>query len=116
MLTLYVGQALLCAGLQCWPALVGPMTYQFVGGTYEIVNRKVIEDGYGGDVLQFAENETTVYSIHRVWLGNPKQKRQLRLNSENARDRHITNGCVNVDPTVYDYLVSQRFSSLRVLP
>jgi len=69
--------------------------------------RITADPGYGGDVVKFAENDTLVFAIHRVWTLSPKQRRLERLASPNPADRvGITNGCVNVAPEVYDRLVS----------
>lgn len=43
-------------------------------------------------------------AIHRVWLQDPAQRRAWRLHHGTARDRHITAGCVNVAPAVYQAL------------
>jgi hypothetical protein len=86
---------------ECHPALVGHDTPV---GQFQIVQRLTSQPGYGGDVLQFKETDNAWYAIHRVWTLSPKQKRVERLNSDNPKDRVITNGCVNVDPNVYERL------------
>lgn len=87
---------------RCHPVLIGADTPR---GTF-VVNQRLTDDpGYGGDVLQFKETSTAVYAIHRVYLLNPKERRAQRLASPLASDRHITRGCINVDPSVYDQLV-----------
>lgn len=116
-LTLFISQAMLCSALQCWPVLVGPKTAQFVGQTLTLSQRVTSDPGYGGDVLQFAEDETTVYAIHRVWVLRPEERRLERLRQPDPRRRSITNGCVNVEPAVYDYLVRHfRDANLKVEP
>lgn len=116
-LTLFVSQALLCTALQCWPVLVGQKTKQFVGQTFTLQQRLTSDPGYGGDVLQFAEDETTVYAIHRVWSLRPEERRVQRLRHPDPRQRSITNGCVNVDPAVYDVLIRHhRDATLRIEP
>ena len=114
-LTLFVAQALLCSALQCWPVLVGPKTEQFIGNDYPLIRRLTDDVGYGGEVLQFAETSTTVYAIHKVWTLKPNERREQRLLSNNSSDRVITNGCVNVDPALYSYLV-ENFTTLTVRP
>jgi hypothetical protein len=37
-------------------------------------------------------------AIHRVWLGKRAERRDVRLRSEMDQDKHITNGCIDVDP------------------
>lgn len=87
---------------QCYPVLVGEDTPR---GEYELSHRLVESPGYGGDVLQFKEDELEVFAIHRVWLLRPQEKREERLKRLDPRQRRITKGCVNVDPEVYEKLV-----------
>jgi len=89
---------------ECHPVLLGKKTPTPVG-EYIVRKRITTDPGYGGDVLQFHETPTEVYAIHRTWLMNPKQKRAERLKSENVSDRFITNGCINVDPVIYEKLL-----------
>lgn len=88
---------------ECHPVLVGQKT-PTPTGEYVLQQRLTSSPGYGGDVLQFLETETEVFAIHRVWLLNPKQNRAARLKSPNVKDRFITNGCINVEPEVYEKL------------
>lgn len=116
-LTLFLSQAMLCGTLQCWPVLVGPKTEQFVGQTLPLTQRLTSDPGYGGDVLQFAEDDTTVYAIHRVWTLRPQEKREERLRYPDPKRRSITKGCINVDPMVYNYLVrNYRDATLTIKP
>lgn len=94
--------AVICFLGQCHPILIGPDTPK---GEYRLIKRYTEQNGYGGDVLQFHETDTHVFAIHRVWTLIPKQQREQRLKSPNIKDRHITSGCINVDPTVYQQLV-----------
>jgi hypothetical protein len=89
---------------ECHPVLLGKNIPTPIG-EYSLVKRITADPGYGGDVLQFHETTTEVYAIHRIFLLNPKQKRAERLKSSNVKDRFITNGCINVDPAVYDRLI-----------
>lgn len=107
MIDVYLSLAKICFTVtnltQCHPALVGPQTPV---GEYQIIPRRVSSEGYGGDVLQFHEDDRFVYAIHRVWVLNPRERRQERLQSPKVEDRRsITNGCVNVSPEVYRTLV-----------
>lgn len=45
------------------------------------------------------------YAIHRVYLGNPKDRRQQRLDSASPLDNTISYGCVNVSNEFYDQVL-----------
>lgn len=94
--------AIICFGTPqvCHPALVGRDTPK---GEYTTTLRLTDQPGYGGDVIQFHETAEYVFAIHRVWLLNPKQKRDQRLLGS-VSGRTITGGCVNVSPEVYKSL------------
>lgn len=92
---------MICFQEMCYPALVGNKTPI---GEFTLSHRSTVIPGYGGDILQFHEDKTTIYAVHRVLTTNPKQQREKRLRSKNPKDRKITNGCVNVDPEVYKLL------------
>lgn len=103
-LVLILSQALLCSPQQCWPVLLGAKTPK---GEFELVQRLTETSGYGGDVLQFYENDTEVFAIHRTWTRNPQENRAARLRSPDPKKRKsVTRGCVNVEPNVYSHLVS----------
>ncbi len=89
---------------ECHPVLLGKNSQTPIG-EYQLRKRITADKGYGGDVIQFHEDENGVYAIHRIWLLNPEQKRRERLNSENVKDRYISSGCVNVSEDVYDKLM-----------
>jgi hypothetical protein len=94
--------AVMCVRGKCYPALVGHTTPL---GTYTVHRRLTDAPGYGGDVLVFAEDDRSIYAIHRVWLLHPSEHRMERLHSQNASARReITNGCINVMPKVYNQL------------
>lgn len=100
----YLASALLCVAGQCFPALVGSDTPV---GTFPLVRRYVQTPGYGGDIMQFAEDSRAVMAIHRVWLGRPGEHRAERLASADpAVRRMVTHGCINVAPDVYDRIVT----------
>jgi hypothetical protein len=102
--TVSLSKALICFAGHCYPALVGVHTPT---GSFDMIERRVVSAGYGGDVIQFSEQSTIVYSIHRLWLGNPSQRRDKRILSEDSKDRiNITNGCINVQPDVFELLKS----------
>lgn len=103
MVTVYLAKALICFAGACHPALVGTNT---TPGEYPLIQRHVLAEGYGGDVLQFDETEDMVYAIHRVWTLKPEQRRRERLNSNDIRLRkNITNGCINVSEEIYERLL-----------
>lgn len=95
--------ATICFSGQCHHALVGKETPI---GTFPLVHRPVRAKGYGGDVLQFKETDKYIYAVHRVWLGNPAQRRLERLRGPAAGRRNVTAGCINVAPEVYDALAA----------
>jgi hypothetical protein len=103
MIIVHLLAATICFLGQCHPALVGKKTPI---GEFSLIHRYVVARGYGGDVLQFDKDKTGIYAIHRVWLGDPAEMRQLRIKSKNVRDRYITHGCINVEPNVYEQLLA----------
>lgn len=105
MITVNLTTATICFLEACFPVLVGKAATPTPVGQYQVIQRFTEQAGYSGDVLQFQETAEQVYSIHRVWLLNPEQKRLQRLTSKKVNDKFITNGCINVAPDVYDKLV-----------
>lgn len=103
MVTVDIAAAVICIASQCFPILTGSDTPR---GDFTLQHRYVLSPGYGGDVLQFKESDTHVYAVHRVWMGNPEQRRLERLANPDPRQRRITQGCINVAPEVYDQLVA----------
>lgn len=58
-------------------------------------------------------------AIHRVWLGRPAERRDARLLSGEDQDKHITNGCIDVDPGTMAQLsrvLPSRGMPLYILP
>ena len=102
MVTIHIAAALICFAEICQPALVGRTTPP---GEYKLTYALTEAPGFDGNVLVFKEDEKDVFAIHRLWLLNPKQKREQRIKSSNPRDRVITAGCVNVSTEVFDQLV-----------
>lgn len=87
---------------RCYPVLIGRDTPV---GVFTVQHKDTSAPGYGGDVLEFYENETSIYAIHRVWLLKPKQHRLERLASKDVSKRkNVTGGCINVMPEVYELL------------
>jgi len=117
-LTLSLSKALLCLATQCWPVLIGSATPG--PGEYPLAQRITSDPGYGGDVLQFAETNDTVYAIHRVWTLRPEERRRERLKNPDPKARFVTKGCVNVDEAVYNVLIAEyltaNISTLTISP
>lgn len=99
----HIGVALLCFAQQCHPVLIGKDTPM---GEYTLNQRLVSDPLYGGSVMQFKDDGLEIYAIHRVWLGKPKEHRAERIKSINPKDRIITNGCINVEDSVYNELIT----------
>jgi len=59
-------------------------------------------------------------SIHQVWLGNTSQHRDLRLRSPEGQDKHITEGCIDVEPgtvaQLYRLLPNSKRTAIYILP
>lgn len=98
--------------LTCHNALVGGDTPK---GVYTLQQRLTNDRFYGGDVLQFKEDEKEVYAVHRVWLGRPAEHRDRRIKSSDPKQRRITRGCVNVDSAVYDTLVKEHSTDTLII-
>lgn len=107
----YLTAATICFANACHPALVGERTPV---GLFPLVHIATDQPGYGGDVLAFAQDNTTIYAVHRVWLLSPKQRRLERLSSRDPKARMITSGCINVDPSTYRQLVESNQTSLLI--
>lgn len=101
MVTVFLSKALICISSMCYPALIGENT---LPGEYTLIRRYVAAEGYGGDVLQYNEDDKLVYAIHRLWEGNPGQRRRERLNGPPEGRTGVTKGCINVDEKVYEIL------------
>ena len=110
-LVVFLASALMCTSDRCYPALVGQDTPI---GRFALHRRLVQTDGYGGEVLQFAETAKEVYAVHRVWLGRPKERRAERLAQGDASQRRfVTNGCINVAPDVYERVAAADSIEIR---
>ena len=51
--------------------------------------------------MGFHQRGKELFAIHRVWLGNPNERRDVRIQSNNVADRLITNGCINISEEGY---------------
>ncbi len=88
----------------CYPALIGPDT---PAGLYTLTHYLTEPPDflYGGDLLVFKEDNDDVWAIHRV-INVPGQHRIQRLKANDvSKRRNITNGCINIEPEVYEKLV-----------
>jgi hypothetical protein len=106
--------ATMCFLGQCHPVLVGSETPT---GVFSFQHARIRAPGYGGDVLVYDIHKDGVpLSVHRVYLGNPRERRAERLRHPNPAARiAVTNGCINVAPEVYDALVDCcRTGTLRI--
>ena len=102
--------ATLCFEKECYPVLIGKETPV---GDYGLTLTSVSDALYGGDVLVFKSTDKAIYAVHRIWRGNPGEKRDIRIKSDNPEDRVITSGCINVDDVLYTRLKS--FSKLKIV-
>ncbi len=68
--------------------------------------RYTVSTGYDpayGETLDINEIQGVDWdiAIHRVWLGAPSERRDVRLRTPTGQDKHITYGCIDVDaPTM----------------
>ena len=60
------------------------------------------DDSDYGTRLVFNQSLGVAFAIHRLYLGDPKERRQQRLDSATTSDNAITYGCVNVSNDFYD--------------
>ena len=103
MVVVLLAKALICFSGQCYPVLAG---YQTPVGTYELVERRTDKPGYGGSILQFAETNTSIFAIHRVYTLDTRIDRATAIKFGTPIYRsHITMGCINVEPSVYEALL-----------
>ena len=94
------------------PADAMHKTYaQQVGVKYKVTpaGRYTVSVGFDpkyGELLDINEvqGDDWAVAIHQVALRNP-QRRDLRLRSANGEDKHITDGCVDVDLTTIRQLI-----------
>ena len=74
-----------------------------------------------GDLFDINEltGKDWVIAIHQVWLGRRSEHRDARLRSAMDQDKHITAGCVDVDPSTIAQLwrlLPSRGLPLYILP
>lgn len=109
-----VSDATICFDGQCHPALVGDNTK---AGTYGLAVLHVAQPGYGPHVLMYDRDQTGWYAIHQTYqYGNVTSRHQLYYNST-PEQRTVTEGCVNVEPHIYDHLYEHyRNGQVVILP
>jgi hypothetical protein len=66
------------------------------------------DDDYGTllDVNEIRGKDWGI-AIHKVYLGTPSEHRDVRLQSSNDEDKHITFGCINVAPSAIEFLLRE---------
>jgi hypothetical protein len=75
-----------------------------------------------GDTFDINELEGMDWriAIHRVWLGIRSQHRDARLRSANDQDKHVTEGCIDVDPDtivqLFRHLPNSNKIAIYILP
>jgi len=112
LIEVLLAKALICFAGQCHPVLTG---YRTPVGVFELVEERTDLPGYGGSILAFAENKTTVFAIHRVYVRDRRLDRMAAIKTGDAKYRSsITFGCVNVEPEVYDALIAQSDRQLEI--
>lgn len=99
--------ATICFTGQCHPILVGVETPK---GAYQLERFTTEDSRFGGDALVFDVKENNgsnvIFAIHRL-IEVPGQNRALRIKSQFVRHRqNVTGGCINVEPLVFEMLVS----------
>lgn len=97
-IVIYLTQAIFCIEDVCHNALVNLNTPT---GEYWGVRMQTLEPGYDGNIIGFLESDEGTYAIHQTYLLNPVEERERRINSDKAKDRYITNGCVNIDRDLF---------------
>jgi hypothetical protein len=102
--------ATICFSGSCHPVLLGDATPK---GVFKLTHYAT--EGYGGDVLVYKEDDKLALAIHRV-VNVPGQHRKERLKSgEPDRRVHVTLGCINIDPAVYEALVDDYSSATLMI-
>ena len=94
--------ALICFLGSCYPALIGQTTPV---GEYRLEQRQTTHYGYGGDLLVFKDDGHQLFAVRRLVNFEPGQRRYHRIHSKKVGDRIITDGCINLEPDVYQKLV-----------
>ena len=97
MVTVFLAQALICVGAQCFPALVGDTTPT---GVFPLVPVQVRGHEYM-QAMAFAQDEAGRYfAVHTVPRGATRRHRLLARGGATG----VTNGCINVGAAVFQHL------------
>lgn len=96
MIEVFLSLAILCMDGECHPILAGNMTPT---GEFPLELRITKQRGFGGEILLFLDGREGWYAIHKTWPGREKM---YGLPPE--KRRHISHGCINVKPELYDAL------------
>ncbi len=91
----FITTALVCFLGECFPALVGADTPR---GEFILQLQARHERMFGGDIIVFKEDRTSVWAIHRAH--NDHRRKMLG----GAQRTGVTGGCVNVSADVYTRL------------
>lgn len=113
-ITVNLSAALLCVGINCYNVLIGSDKTPTPVGTFEIEKKLTSAPFYGGSILVFKENEEFAWSIHKVWVGEPSEKREWRIQQSDPNVRKISNGCINVSNSLYNYLEKYCATSCKI--
>lgn len=81
----------------------------------EFRSRKYISHKLNEPVTAFIEGTKTFVAIHPIWLGNPEQQREERMNSLSVEDNRITNGCINVPEDFYFAVLDKLRNGTKVI-
>lgn len=98
MVEVILTAASICFGGECYPALIGQSTPK---GEYTLNLYRIRDPRFGGTVLEFLRVGDEAFSVHRTWPGREKM-----YSLPEEKRRNISQGCVNVDPQVYQKLVA----------
>ena len=74
---------------------------------------------YYGTTVDFYETDDNVLAIHKVYLEEPAERRQQRLDSKTPADNRISYGCINVDERIFNRDIAPAFADggiVYVLP
>lgn len=74
---------------------------------------------YYGTTVDFYETDDNALAIHKVYLEEPAERRQQRLDSKTPADNRISYGCINVDERIFNRDIAPAFADggiVYVLP
>lgn len=112
--TIYLAKALICFAQVCHPVLLGENTQP---GVYAMRVLWVASPGYGPNVLEFDRmKDGNWLAIHQTYSGNGVKRAHLYTQPA-ANRRHVTAGCPNVQPEVYQQLLNDHANAtLTIVP